>query len=103
MKYELQNIKKGNKSIFVYLQSIKESRDYLSATGVFFDDDDDIVIFTRNGLSFEFNTNRSIIKGTKHVISIKDLRSQLLVEEAMLESTAAIHFLSAMVARNEDS
>lgn len=37
------------------------------------------------------------------MISIKDLRSQLLAKEAMLESIVATHFLSAMVPGNEDS
>ncbi|CAN6721051.1 unnamed protein product [Malus baccata var. baccata] len=77
MKSELQNVKKGNDSISLYLQRIKEARDYLSAAGVQFDDDD-IVILTLNGLSSEYNTIRSIIRGREHVISIKDLRSQLL-------------------------
>lgn len=43
MKSELQMIKKGNNSINVYLQRIKEAMDYLSAAGECFDDDDDIV------------------------------------------------------------
>ncbi|KAM1561746.1 hypothetical protein ACFX1Z_004837 [Malus domestica] len=96
MKSALQNIKKGNDSISLYLQRIKEARDYLSAAGVPFDDDD-IVILTLNGLSSEYNTIRSIIRGRDHVISIKDLRSQLLAEEAMLENVSATPFLTAMV------
>lgn len=62
MKFELQNIKKGNDSISLYLQRIKEARDYLFAASVKFDDND-IVILTLNGLSAEFNTIHSIIKG----------------------------------------
>ncbi|KAM1111462.1 hypothetical protein ACFX19_010727 [Malus domestica] len=99
MKSALQNIKKGTDSISQYLQRIKEARDYLSAAGVTFADDD-IVILTLNGLSFEYNTLRSIIRGREHVISMKDLRSQLLAEEAMIENVAATPFLTAMVAKN---
>lgn len=40
MKSELQTIKKGNKSITVYLQRIEEAMDYLFAAGECFDDDD---------------------------------------------------------------
>ena len=36
MKRELQNIKKGSKSISHYLQKIKDARDHLSAAGVLF-------------------------------------------------------------------
>ncbi|KAM1099692.1 hypothetical protein ACFX15_006016 [Malus domestica] len=99
MKSALQNIKKGTDSISQYLQRIKEARDYLSAAGVTFADDD-IVILTLNGLSSEYNTLRSIIRGREHVISMKDLRSQLLAEEAMIENVAATPFLTAMVAKN---
>nr|XP_028945681.1 uncharacterized protein LOC114820008 [Malus domestica] len=99
MKSELQNIKKGTYSISLYLQRIKEARDYLAAVGVLFADDD-IVILTLNGLSSEYNTLRSIIRGRENVISMKNLRSQLLVEEAMLANVPVTPFLSAMVASN---
>ena len=99
MKSELQNIKKGNDYISLYLQKIKEARDYLSAARVKFDDDD-IVILTLNGLSSEYNTIRSIIRGREHVISLKDLRFQLLAEEAMLDSASATPFLTVMAADN---
>ncbi|KAB2635404.1 hypothetical protein D8674_025938 [Pyrus ussuriensis x Pyrus communis] len=75
------------------------ARDYLFAAGVQFDDDD-IVILTLNGLSSEYNTLRSIVRGRENVISMKDLRSQLLAEEAMVENIPITPFLSAMVARN---
>ncbi|KAM2627714.1 hypothetical protein TB2_001132 [Malus domestica] len=74
MKSELQNIKKGSDSISMYLQMIKEARDHLAAAGVHFGDDD-VVILTLNGLSSEYNTLRSIIRGRETVISMKDLRS----------------------------
>ncbi|KAB2616565.1 hypothetical protein D8674_023153 [Pyrus ussuriensis x Pyrus communis] len=75
------------------------ARDYLFAARVQFDDDD-IVILTLNGLSSEYNTLRSIIRGRENVISMKDLRSQLLAEETMVENIPITPFLSAMVARN---
>ncbi|KAB2610481.1 hypothetical protein D8674_018513 [Pyrus ussuriensis x Pyrus communis] len=78
------------------------ARDYLTVTGVHFEDDD-IVILTLNGLSGEYNTIRSIIRGRESVISLKDLRSQLLAEGAMVEKIAVTPFLSAMVAKNSES
>ncbi|XP_070676292.1 uncharacterized protein [Malus domestica] len=83
MKSELQTIKKGNESITLYIQRIKEARDYLSASSVCFKYDD-IAILTLNGLPFEFNTIRSVIRGHDTVIPLKDLRSQLLAEEVMI-------------------
>nr|XP_028949246.1 uncharacterized protein LOC114821346 [Malus domestica] len=78
---------------------IKEARDLLSAVGVFFDDDD-IVILTLNGLPAEFNTIRSMIKGRETVISLKDLRSQLLAEENLLEKGSNSPVLSAFMAQS---
>lgn len=75
MKFELQTIMKGNDSITVYLQRIKEAGDYLSAVEVYFVDDD-IVILALNGLPSEYNTIRYVIKGREIVISLKYLRSQ---------------------------
>ncbi|CAN6725292.1 unnamed protein product [Malus baccata var. baccata] len=95
MKFELQIIKKGIDSITVYLQRIKEVRDYLSAARVYFEDDD-IVILTLNGLSFEYNTIPSVIRGHESVISLKDLQSQLLAEEAMIETFNTAPMLNAL-------
>ncbi|KAM2045332.1 hypothetical protein ACFX1T_009539 [Malus domestica] len=44
MKIELQNIKKCVDSVSQYLQHIKDARDHLFAAGVFFDDDDVVVL-----------------------------------------------------------
>lgn len=71
----------------------------MAIAGIRFDDDD-IVILTLNGLSPENNTLRSIIKGRENVISMNDLRSHLLAEEAMIANVHVTHFLSAMVASN---
>ncbi|CAN6690805.1 unnamed protein product [Malus baccata var. baccata] len=76
----------------------KEARNLLSAAGVFFDDDD-IVILTLNGLPAEFNTIRSVIRGHEIVISLKDFRSQLLAEEALLENGSNLPVLSALMAQ----
>lgn len=96
LKSELQTIKKGSDSITVYLQKIKEVRDLLSAASVFFYDDD-IVILTLNGLPAEFNTIRSVIKGRETVISLKDLRSQLLAEEVLVDSNPSVPVFSALM------
>lgn len=101
MKSELQTVKKGNDSIIVYLQRIKEARNFLSAAEVIFCDDG-IVILTLNGLPAEYNTIRSMIRGRENVISLKSLPSQLLVEEAMVENVSVNPMLSALVANTND-
>ncbi|KAM1216581.1 hypothetical protein ACFX2J_012848 [Malus domestica] len=68
MKSNLQTIKKGYDSVSKYLQRIKEARDYLSAAGVYFADED-IVILALNGLPLEYNTFRCVIRGRDSVIS----------------------------------
>lgn len=103
LKTELQNIKKGTDSISQYLQRIKDARDHLAAAGVSFDDDD-IVIIALKGLSSEYNTFRTVIRGRDNVISLKDFRAQLLAEEAALEnSTLSSSFVPAMLAQGHGS
>ncbi|KAM1252139.1 hypothetical protein ACFX2J_040174 [Malus domestica] len=97
MKSNLQTIRKGSDSITQYLQKIKEARDYLSAAGVLFLDED-IVILALNGLLAEYNTFRTVIRGRESVISLKEFRTQLLAEEPILESSVNAPFMTAMVA-----
>ncbi|KAM1411401.1 hypothetical protein COP1_024098 [Malus domestica] len=97
MKSNLQTIKKGSDSVSQYLQKIKEARDYLSAAGVHFADED-IVILALNGLPPEYNTFRCVIRGRENVISLKEFRSQLLAEELIVETHVQGPLLSAMVA-----
>lgn len=68
----------------------------LTAVGVIFEDDD-IVILTLNGLPAEYNTIRSVIRVRETVISLKDLHSQLLAEETLIENVYASPMLSAIV------
>ncbi|CAL2258852.1 unnamed protein product [Prunus armeniaca] len=101
MKSELQNIKKGAEPVSQYLQKIKDARDHLAAAGVSFDDDD-IVLLALNGLPPQYNTFRCMVRGRENVLSLKDFRSQLLAEEAILEHiTSATPFASAMMANNQ--
>ncbi|CAN6724963.1 unnamed protein product [Malus baccata var. baccata] len=97
LKSNLQTIKKGTDYVSHYLQRIKEARDYLSAAGVVFADED-IVILALNGLPPEYNTFRSVIRGRENVISLQEFRVQLFAEELIVDSTANSQFLSAMVA-----
>ena len=93
----MQTIKKESDSVSQYLHRIKEARDYLSAAGVHFADED-IVILALNGLPAEYNTFRCVIRGRESVISLKDFRSQLLAEEAIVENSITAPFMTAMVA-----
>ncbi|CAN6578792.1 unnamed protein product [Malus baccata var. baccata] len=102
MKSELQIIRKGADYITVYLQRIKEASDYFGVVGVCFEDDD-IMILTLNGMSSEYNTIRSVIRGRESVISLKDLWSQLLAEEAMINTHHIVPMLNALVAQSQKS
>nr|XP_034930737.1 uncharacterized protein LOC118061423 isoform X1 [Populus alba] len=102
MKSNLQTIKKGSDSVAQYLHRIKEARDYLSAAGVYFADED-IVILALNDLPAEYNTFRCVIWGRESVISLKDFRSQLLAEEIIIDTSVNSPFLSAMVASTGDT
>ena len=107
LKSDLQNIRKGTDSISQYLLKIKETRDYLSAAGVYFVDED-IVILALNGLPAEYNTFRCVVRGRENVISLKEFRSQLLAEERIVDtvSTDNSSFLTAMhtsVPKSSDS
>ncbi|KAM2793631.1 hypothetical protein PS2_005143 [Malus domestica] len=97
MKSNLQTIKKGSDSVSQYLHRIKEARDYLFAAGVYFADED-IVILALNGLPSEYNTFRCVIRGRENVISLKEFRSQLLAEEVIVENSTTAPFITAMVA-----
>jgi len=100
MKSELQTIKKGSDSVSQYLQKIKDAQDHLSAAGVYFEDDD-IVILALNGLPSDYNTFRCMVRGRDNVLSLKDFRSQLLAEEAILEQTCSTaSFVPAMMAQH---
>ncbi|XP_070677964.1 uncharacterized protein [Malus domestica] len=101
LKSDLQTIKKEADSVTQYLQRIKEARDYLAAAGVMFADED-IVILALNGLPAEYNIFRCVIRGRENVISLKEFRAQLLVEEALIENTSTTPFLFAMVVKNSD-
>ena len=96
MKSNLQTIKKGADSISQYLHRIKEARDYLSAAGAYFADED-IVILALNGLHAEYNTFRCVIRGRESVISLNDFRSQLLAEEVIVETSVNAPLMTAMV------
>ena len=74
LKSNLQNIRKGTDTISQYLLKIKEARDYLSAAGVYFVDED-IVILVLNGLPIEYNIFRYVVRGRKSIITLKEFHS----------------------------
>jgi hypothetical protein len=102
MKSNLQTIKKGSDSVSQYLHRIKEARDYLSAAGVYFADED-IVILALNDLPAEYNTFRCVIRGRENVISLKDFCSQLLAEEVIIDTSVNSPFLLAIIASTGDT
>jgi hypothetical protein len=97
MKSNLQTIKKGADSISQYLHRIKEARDYLSVAGVYFANED-IVILALNSLPAEYNIFRCVIRGRESVISLNDFRSQLFAEEVIVEASVHAPLMTTMVA-----
>jgi hypothetical protein len=49
-------------------------------------------------LPVEYNTFRYVIRGRESVISLKDFRSQLLVEEVIVDTSVHTPLMSAMIA-----
>jgi len=80
-----------------YFHRIKEARDYLSTAGVYFANED-IVILALNGLSAEYNTFKCVIRGRESVVSLNDFRSQLLAEEVIVKTSVNAPLMTAMVA-----
>lgn len=103
LKIDLQNIKKGPETIDQYLQRIKDSRDQLATVGVTISDED-IVIVALRGLSFEYNTIITVIRGRESLVNMKELRSQLKAEESTLnEAALQIPIMSDMLAQGFSS
>lgn len=103
LKIDLQNIKKGPKSIDDYLKRIKDDRDQLAAAGVVMCDED-VVIVALGGLPPEYNTIKAVIRGRESLVSLTELRSQLKAEESTLDETAKqVPLMSAMLAQSSGS
>ncbi|KAL6144233.1 hypothetical protein ACLB2K_054928 [Fragaria x ananassa] len=88
LKNSLCNIKKGLDSIDKYLFRVKSICDQLATMGVYMDDED-IVVSVLNGLPSEFATIKTVIriKALSSSVSMKDLRSLLLISEDDIEQT----------------
>lgn len=87
LKIDFQNIKKWPETIDQYLQQIKDSRDQLATVGVTISYED-VVIVALKGLHFKYNTIKTIIRGIKSLVNLKELRSQLKAEESTLNEAA---------------
>nr|XP_011465647.1 PREDICTED: uncharacterized protein LOC105351822 [Fragaria vesca subsp. vesca] len=93
LQNSLYNIQKGSDSIDMYLTRVKSICDQLALMGVYMDDED-IVISVLNGLSSEFATIKAIIriKALSSSVSIRDLRSLLLIAEHEIKQTMKSSF-----------
>lgn len=66
--------------------------------------DEDIVIVALRGLFPKYNIIKAVIQGRENLVSLKELRSRLRVEESNLdETTKQIPLMSAMHARTSGS
>lgn len=62
------------------------------------------MIVALQGLAFEYNTIKAVIRGRETLVSLKELRSQLRVEESTLpEVTKQVHLISTMLAQSSKS
>lgn len=99
LKTELQTLHKGSETIEKYLQCVKNAKDQLLSVRVSISDED-IVIVILNGLPDEYSTVRTVIEGRETLISMRDLRSQLLSAERRIEgSFSLLSNMSTMMAR----
>lgn len=85
IKSNLHNIRKGTDIVSQYILKIKKARDYLSVVGVYFADED-IVILEFNCLPSEYNIFRCRVRGRESIITLKEFLSQLLAEEKIVEN-----------------
>lgn len=84
MKSQLQSIKKGSLSIDDYVKKIKHIADSLAAicNPV---DDEDIIIYTLNGLPLNYGPFETSIRTRPAPILLKELHVLLQCEELNLE------------------
>ncbi|XP_004300970.1 PREDICTED: uncharacterized protein LOC101292509 [Fragaria vesca subsp. vesca] len=101
LKTELRTLRKGAETIEKYLQRVKNARDQLLSVGVTIPDED-IIIVILNGLPDEYSTVRTVIEGRENPVTLRDLRSQLLVAERRIEGSFSLQSsMSAMVAQGD--
>lgn len=86
LKTQLQSIKKGSQTVSEYIQRIKHISDSLAAVSNPIDDDD-LILYTLNGLPSEFGPFKTSIRTRSSPISIEELHVLLLCEELSIEST----------------
>lgn len=79
IKNQLQG-KKGNQPISAYLQQIKQLTDTLAAVSSWLDDED-IILYTINGLPPEFDAFSTTIRLHPTQISLNELHDLLTIED----------------------
>lgn len=86
MKTQLQSIKKGSQTVSKYIQRIKHISDSLASVSNPIDDED-LILYTLNGLSSEFGPFKTSIRTRSSPILIEELHVLLLCEELSIAST----------------
>ena len=84
LKRDLNNIKKNNDSIHVYMQKLKECEDKLEAVGVFIEDEELLHIIL-DGLPTEFYPFCSTTRTRNETITFEELLVLMLAEEKSLK------------------
>ncbi|KAL5727823.1 hypothetical protein ACHQM5_000970 [Ranunculus cassubicifolius] len=85
LKTRLQNLKKGDKSITEYLNSVKEISDLLAASGSIVNDGD-LLVYILNGLPAEYDSFSTSIRVRSEDVTIDELHALLINEELVILS-----------------
>ncbi|XP_062005893.1 uncharacterized protein LOC133723077 isoform X1 [Rosa rugosa] len=98
LKNSLYNIQKGSDSIDRYLLRVKSICDQLATMGVYMDDED-MVVSILHGLPSEFATIKAVIriKTLSSPVSMRELRSLLLIAEDEIEQTVKSIYAPASI------
>ncbi|PKU70162.1 Retrovirus-related Pol polyprotein from transposon TNT 1-94 [Dendrobium catenatum] len=85
LRNELHNIRMNNQSMIQYLTQIKSIADNLSAAGMNLDQED-ITLYTLNGLPSSYNAFKMSIRTMLHPIDLDNLYSLLISEEINIQA-----------------
>uniref|UniRef100_A0A5B7BD59 Retrotransposon Copia-like N-terminal domain-containing protein n=1 Tax=Davidia involucrata TaxID=16924 RepID=A0A5B7BD59_DAVIN len=85
LKANLQSLTKGKDTIDQYIQKVKAARDSLAEVSVHIDDED-LLIYTLNGLPSEFNAFRTAIRTRAQPLTLEEMHVLLRAEEQSVEA-----------------
>ncbi|KAI0493150.1 hypothetical protein KFK09_027426 [Dendrobium nobile] len=85
LKNELHNLQMKNDTMSQYLTTVKSIVDNIAAAGSVLDQED-IILYTLNGLPASYNAFKTLIRTMLHPIDLDDLYSLLISEEINIQA-----------------